>query len=320
MSLTLDEVVTAASGKCGARWPKTAPSAKAPACNRKPASAANAVAAAESSGIFGSAGCRPRSNAPPAKGTGRRAKAAMPARRAAKRRPANTTAGCRSRRARALATCSMSPHECKASSAMMGSRCACAGTAATRIVHGRSRRDLEVRVPVDGFAWMANRWIEVPTARGLQQMKLRRGYISYRIKNAGLPWAGTRRLRIASSPSCRYFRRSSAGSRRQRSIGWWPATGDSRHGGRQSAGGVEPFGGWLAAPATLVAAASRCLPDVDDPNSSTITSGDMELGTPADLNHQLGCTRRSRVEYTSRRGARVGGAHAADFVPAWEPK
>jgi molecular chaperone DnaJ len=47
---------------------------------------------------------------------------------------------------------------------------------------------LKCELPVDGFAWMANRWIEVPTPRGLQQMKLRRGYLSYRIKGAGLPW------------------------------------------------------------------------------------------------------------------------------------
>ena len=47
---------------------------------------------------------------------------------------------------------------------------------------------LKYELPVDGFAWMANRWIEVPTPRGLQQMKLRRGHLSYRIKNAGLPW------------------------------------------------------------------------------------------------------------------------------------
>ena len=48
---------------------------------------------------------------------------------------------------------------------------------------------LKCELPVDGFAWMANRWIEVPTPRGLQQMKLRRGYLSYRIRGAGLPWA-----------------------------------------------------------------------------------------------------------------------------------
>lgn len=46
---------------------------------------------------------------------------------------------------------------------------------------------LKCELPVDGFAWMANRWIEVPTPRGLQQMKLRRGHLNYRIKNAGLP-------------------------------------------------------------------------------------------------------------------------------------
>ncbi|HMN21056.1 MAG TPA: DnaJ domain-containing protein [Ottowia sp.] len=48
---------------------------------------------------------------------------------------------------------------------------------------------LKCEVPVDGFAWMANRWIEVPTPRGLQQMRLRRGHLNYRIRNAGLPWA-----------------------------------------------------------------------------------------------------------------------------------
>lgn len=47
---------------------------------------------------------------------------------------------------------------------------------------------VKCELPVDGFAWMANRWIEVPTPRGLQQMKLRRNHLSYRIKNAGLPW------------------------------------------------------------------------------------------------------------------------------------
>jgi DnaJ-class molecular chaperone len=77
-------------------------------------------------------------------------------------------------------------------------------------VQGRSRHhelDLRVRVelephplftlqdggkvhcemPVDGFAWMAERWIDVPTPRGLQQMRLRRGYLTYRIKGGGLP-------------------------------------------------------------------------------------------------------------------------------------
>ena len=35
---------------------------------------------------------------------------------------------------------------------------------------------------------MAQRWIDVPTPRGMQQMKLKRGFVSYRIKGAGLPW------------------------------------------------------------------------------------------------------------------------------------
>jgi len=47
---------------------------------------------------------------------------------------------------------------------------------------------LRCEVPVDGFAWMANRWVEVPTPRGLQQMKLKRGSLSYRVRGAGLPW------------------------------------------------------------------------------------------------------------------------------------
>jgi DnaJ-class molecular chaperone len=41
-------------------------------------------------------------------------------------------------------------------------------------------------LPVDGFAWMTERWTEVPTPRGVQQMRLRRGYLSYRIKGQGL--------------------------------------------------------------------------------------------------------------------------------------
>jgi molecular chaperone DnaJ len=42
-------------------------------------------------------------------------------------------------------------------------------------------------LPVDGFAWIANRWIEVPTPAGLQQMRLKRGYHTYRIKGQGFP-------------------------------------------------------------------------------------------------------------------------------------
>lgn len=42
-------------------------------------------------------------------------------------------------------------------------------------------------LPVDGFAWIANRWIEVPTPAGLQQMRLKRGFHTYRIKGQGFP-------------------------------------------------------------------------------------------------------------------------------------
>jgi DnaJ-class molecular chaperone len=49
---------------------------------------------------------------------------------------------------------------------------------------------VKCEVPVDGFAWMADRWVDVPTPLGLRQMKLRRGALGYRIKGAGLPWQG----------------------------------------------------------------------------------------------------------------------------------
>jgi molecular chaperone DnaJ len=46
---------------------------------------------------------------------------------------------------------------------------------------------VKCELPVDGFAWVANRWIEVPTPGGLQQMRLKRGYHTYRIKGQGFP-------------------------------------------------------------------------------------------------------------------------------------
>jgi molecular chaperone DnaJ len=48
---------------------------------------------------------------------------------------------------------------------------------------------IRCELPVDGFAWIANRWTEVPTPGGLQQMRLRRGYHTYRIKGQGFPGA-----------------------------------------------------------------------------------------------------------------------------------
>jgi len=46
---------------------------------------------------------------------------------------------------------------------------------------------VKCEIPVDGFAWVANRWIEVPTPSGLRQMRLRRGHLVYRIRGKGLP-------------------------------------------------------------------------------------------------------------------------------------
>jgi molecular chaperone DnaJ len=46
---------------------------------------------------------------------------------------------------------------------------------------------VKYEAPVDGFAWIASRWVEVPTPAGLQQMKLKRGHLAYRIKGQGFP-------------------------------------------------------------------------------------------------------------------------------------
>lgn len=46
---------------------------------------------------------------------------------------------------------------------------------------------VQVEVPVDGFAWVAGHWIDVPTPYGLRQMRLQRGALTYRIQDAGLP-------------------------------------------------------------------------------------------------------------------------------------
>ena len=46
---------------------------------------------------------------------------------------------------------------------------------------------LRAELPVDGFAWLAQRWVDVPAPRGLQQMRLRRGRLVYRLPGLGLP-------------------------------------------------------------------------------------------------------------------------------------
>lgn len=48
---------------------------------------------------------------------------------------------------------------------------------------------LRCQLPVDGFAWLAQRWIEVPSPSGLQQMRLRRGRLVYRLPGQGMPLA-----------------------------------------------------------------------------------------------------------------------------------
>jgi molecular chaperone DnaJ len=46
---------------------------------------------------------------------------------------------------------------------------------------------LRCEMPVEGFAWMANRWVDVPTLTGLQQMRLKRGHQVYRLRGQGFP-------------------------------------------------------------------------------------------------------------------------------------
>jgi molecular chaperone DnaJ len=46
---------------------------------------------------------------------------------------------------------------------------------------------LRCEMPVNGYAWMANRWVEIPTPNGLQQMRLNRDALSYRMSGQGFP-------------------------------------------------------------------------------------------------------------------------------------
>jgi molecular chaperone DnaJ len=48
---------------------------------------------------------------------------------------------------------------------------------------------LRCQMPVDGFAWLAESWIDVPTLGGLQHMRLRRGRHVYRLRGQGWPLA-----------------------------------------------------------------------------------------------------------------------------------
>jgi molecular chaperone DnaJ len=42
-------------------------------------------------------------------------------------------------------------------------------------------------MPVDGFMWIANRWVDVPTVGGLQPVQLLRDQLRYRLKGQGFP-------------------------------------------------------------------------------------------------------------------------------------
>ena len=46
---------------------------------------------------------------------------------------------------------------------------------------------LRCEMPVDGFAWIANRTVEVPTLDGLQTLALQRDRLTYRLKGQGFP-------------------------------------------------------------------------------------------------------------------------------------
>lgn len=46
---------------------------------------------------------------------------------------------------------------------------------------------IRCELPVDGFAWVANRRVEVPTLTGLQALQLSRDRLSYRLKDQGFP-------------------------------------------------------------------------------------------------------------------------------------
>jgi molecular chaperone DnaJ len=46
---------------------------------------------------------------------------------------------------------------------------------------------LRCDMPVNGYAWMAGRWVDVPTPDGAQQMRLNRDALVYRLRGQGFP-------------------------------------------------------------------------------------------------------------------------------------
>jgi molecular chaperone DnaJ len=47
--------------------------------------------------------------------------------------------------------------------------------------------ELRCEMPVDGLAWIASTWVDVPTLTGLHRMRLQRGRHVYRLRGQGLP-------------------------------------------------------------------------------------------------------------------------------------
>lgn len=46
---------------------------------------------------------------------------------------------------------------------------------------------LRCEMPVNGYAWMTQRWVDVPTPDGMQQMRLNREATTYRLRGQGFP-------------------------------------------------------------------------------------------------------------------------------------
>jgi molecular chaperone DnaJ len=46
---------------------------------------------------------------------------------------------------------------------------------------------LRCEMPVNGYAWMTGRWVEVPTPTGMQQMRLNHNALAYRLGGQGFP-------------------------------------------------------------------------------------------------------------------------------------
>lgn len=55
------------------------------------------------------------------------------------------------------------------------------------LVHDDADGSVRCEVPVDGFSWIANRAVDVPTLRGPQLLRLQRGQVLYRLPGLGFP-------------------------------------------------------------------------------------------------------------------------------------